>query len=206
MSFLHVKVRPESDPCAVRWTHVAGRTRLTRRLPNAMGPRTRLAALAVLPAVRPTPRRISTSTAWCASPPRESSHGSSRAGAPSPAPDEPGAPSSNPDASETGLVLSPPTLLPFPDATFSSSFAPADPSLPFSTSRFVTALERRSGGTLGRGVSTALMEATRDILMKEEGRVASESWRRGDLENVSRSAACQVLSVSWLEILANQWW
>lgn len=37
---------------------------------------------------------------------------------------------------------------------------------------------------MGRGVATVIMEATRDLLQKEEIRVGNEAWRKGDLENV----------------------
>ena len=144
---------------------------------------------------RPTPRRITTGSAWLAShppPPREpSGHGSRPVPATEPAiiPTPPMA-SSTILCSETGLVLSPPMLQSsyFEYPSHSCQYPRPDPQLPFSTSRFVNALERRSGGTLGRGLSTGIMEVTRDLLLRAERKVANESWRRGDLENVSLEA------------------
>ncbi|KAK4699444.1 hypothetical protein P7C70_g6818, partial [Phenoliferia sp. Uapishka_3] len=96
------------------------------------------------------------------------------------------APSSSPPPSSSSPPPPPPSP---PQVIVTSSpsapppFVAPAPSVPFSTQTFIRKIERRSGGTMGRGVAQVLMEATRDLIKEEERRVGNEAWRKGDLEN-----------------------
>ncbi|KAM0751918.1 hypothetical protein T439DRAFT_325106 [Meredithblackwellia eburnea MCA 4105] len=129
---------------------------------------------------------------------RTSAHGSSSAPPPSSTPPDHDSPDVSaasqssspppPNKMEPGpSEAAPPTATELILSPVSSAFPPPlfDPpsAVPFSTQAFVRNIEQRSGETISRNVATTLMEATREMLKKEEIRVVSQSWRRGDLEN-----------------------
>ncbi|KAM0751663.1 hypothetical protein T439DRAFT_324858 [Meredithblackwellia eburnea MCA 4105] len=92
--------------------------------------------------------------------------------------------SGSPPKGSNSVVISSPSLSPFPPTLHSSSPLP-EPQLPFSTQKFVRKLEDRSENSLKRGAAEAIMEATRDMLQRQEAQVQKQSWRRGDLENAA---------------------